>query len=366
MKDEIIITTISDLHWGAPRIDNDKLYNELDKIFFKTLKKRKPDMIVIVGDLMDRKVSMNSDETSYANRFIHRLVVEFPDTYILLIHGTLSHDYMQLDAYKHYTGQKFRIYKTVTPDYIESLKLLIIPEEYYSDKSVYDKFLKLPKGDKKYDFVFIHGTFSHAGFSYSEHSKRNKIVFDYKDFSDNVYGRVNCGHIHTSSEYKNIDYNGSFSRWSHGEEDPKGFYIYTYNTKSRKLLNKEFIENTLAPTYKTIFYEHLPTDPKELYKLIKDYSDNVESLRINLSSQFKIPEKEMIQIVDIAKQFDNVVLLKSKLAINIDDSNEEYIEELQEKLTKYHDKTFEEMTIMFAKEELDKDITKDHIVDALS
>ena len=56
------------------------------------------------------------------------------------------------------------------------------------------------------------------------------------------------GHIHRPSHRANIYYCGSFDRMVHGEEEPKGFYTFTYQNK----WISKFHENTDAYKFITI------------------------------------------------------------------------------------------------------------------
>jgi hypothetical protein len=361
---EVRIASIADIHFGANNLYSDILYTELEDEFIAKMKIFKPTMIVINGDLYDKRTTTNSPEVMYCNKFIYELKTSFPTTYIIIIHGTLSHDYMQLDSLSQYCDEYFKLYKTVTIDYITGMKILFIPEEYYSDKKEYDKYLNVDKNNK-YDFVFIHGLFSHVGtYALTEGAKRNKICFNYKDFENNVYGKVNCGHIHIHSEYKNIDYDGSFSRWKHGEEEPKGFMEYVYDTTKHKISKSTFIVNEKAPIWKTMYYEQLPNDNKKLIELFDNESKKCISFRILMQKIVKETDTKFNEVISLIKQYKNIILDKVKQKIIIANPIDEEQKKLHdEKVEQYSNKTFDEVTIEYAKNEFNEIITKEDIAE---
>jgi len=109
--DIIRIASGADFHFGK-KSNPDRLYNELQNEFITTLKEFKPDIIELAGDLTDKKLTLNADATIYCNRFMDDIYgFTRNGTTVLLIHGTLSHDNMQINSYGHYASDKFRIYK---------------------------------------------------------------------------------------------------------------------------------------------------------------------------------------------------------------------------------------------------------------
>jgi hypothetical protein len=247
------------------------------------------------------------------------------------------------------------------------MKLLIIPEEYYPSKKVYDKYLKVAE---PYDWVFFHGLFSHVG-SYAKASNPNKICFTYDDFKDIVYARVVGGHIHKQITYKNIDYINSFDRDRHGEEEDKGYFIYTYDVKKKKLINKIYIINEEAHKYITLMYKDiyiLSTD--ELVNIISSKAKGVKSLRIKINKDDPITEEKLHTLLTISFDLSNVIIDKKDQtdSFNINSISVEKQKELEERkkeIEKYKDLTFEEITIRYAKERYNAIISGKDIARAL-
>lgn len=302
------IVTITDLHFG--QTDEARLYSEIESEVYPFLEETRPDIVVIGGDLFDKRVSMNHPAAIYANRFIDRLQ-DLCDT-VWLIHGTLSHDALQVDSYSHLLSDKFRIFKVATVEYIKGMKILILPEEYPSDKeSYYKPFFEV---SEKYDWCFGHGMFKHVGASGHESEKKNSVNWTAAEFDQIIHARVMFGHIHQKTVYKKVIYGGSLTRMSHGDEDPKGFYYHEYDPETKKILKERFVENTKAPIYKTVQISSLPTDSGEAIKTLKILYEECDFLRISIDED---PPKEILHLVigfvrvTPRTKLDNVKLRKS-------------------------------------------------------
>jgi hypothetical protein len=243
------------------------------------------------------------------------------------------------------------------------MKILIIPEEYYPSKDIYNEYLKV---ESPYDWVFFHGLFSHAG-SYARANNPNKVCFTWEDFKDNVYGRVAGGHIHKSITYKNIDYTGSFDRDCHGEEEDKGYFLYTYNIKKKKVLTSEFIVNEDAHKYITIKYSDIANTPSDdLIASLFEKSKGVKSLRIKIGKDDPITEDRLHALLTISLNIPNLVIDKKD---QIDDAAKEAVseerrqelEERRKEIDNYKNLSFDEVTIKFAKEKFGALISEEDI-----
>ena len=364
----IRIAEIADIHFGVSTSLTNKLYTNLENNFINKLKELNPNIIAICGDLFDSKLSLNSAESTCASLFIHRLKREFKDTLIILIKGTTSHDLNQLDSFKGLVDDNFRIYDTVSEDYYnDSFRMLIIPEEYYPDKSVYEKYFKT---SEKYDWCLFHGLFNFAGsYALQSGNKFNKISFSPDDFKDCVFGKIVGGHIHDPLEKENVQYCGSFERWKHGEEKIKGLRFHVFDTDSKKVLEYIFIENKDAQTFVTIpFSEVDATDLVKLTKFLKEKSEGLTSLRIKICKTDDISEEETKNLVSACLKFDNVVLTKdSKITPRKnDEDNLKKSEERKKRIKEYDGLTFNQITIKYAEKMLCKKISEENIYEVLS
>jgi DNA repair exonuclease SbcCD nuclease subunit len=367
MKNIISIAAIADIHFGANFTQTIWLSQALKKYFINTLLESPPDILVLGGDLFDKKLSVNSQEAVFCNEFILSLNNLFPNTYKLLIKGTRFHDLDQLNIFKPLVGEYFRIYEKVSIEYILGMKLLIIPEEYYASKSVYDPYLKT---QEPYDFVFFHGLFSHVG-NYAKASNINKICFSWEDFKDNVYGKVVGGHIHKRISYKNIEYINSFDRWGHGEEEDKGYLYIIYNKRDKQIKFLDFIINEDSHKYITVFYKdiyQLSTD--NLVKKLTEMSQGVKSLRIKIEKDDPLTDDKLHTLLTISFDIPNLIIDK-KAQMNIEENEisiekKKELERRKDEIAKYDKLTFEEITIKFAKEKLNAKISENDIKEILS
>ena len=288
----MIFTTavISDIHFGA--ISPDQLYIELKEQFLKFIDTHYIDMVVIAGDFYNSILSLNSYSAIKSFSFINELVFICENKgvkYIRIIEGTLSHDNFQILNFRmHESNDKvdFKIITKVESEVLcNGIKILYIPEEYMEDmKEFYKDFINVPK--KYYDFIFGHGMFKETSFV-KDDGERNiskAPIWDSKLLTSITKGPIFFGHIHISQRIrKHIYYTGSFSRWVYGEEEPKGFYIFSYDTITRKYL-VDFIENKLARYFDTLTVEldqFLKEKPiEELIRYAKNIKRN--NLRLNL------------------------------------------------------------------------------------
>lgn len=287
------IVVLADLHIGA--VPANILRDELE-IFFNYLTEVEPEMIVIAGDMLDKKISFNSEDSKLALQFVERLTSY--ESIIRIIRGTRNHDLNQLNNFIHLEERldlDFRIINRVTEEQIGLHKFLYVPEEYIENQHDYYKQYLLTE----YSMVFGHGTFAHVGFvSHSQATEKNMKeapVFTTDFFKAN---KICFGHIHNPSVYKNIYYTGSYSRWHFGEEEAKGFRMFDLET------NKDyFIENTKARTFVTVDVNKIMHDTKhtieEKINLINNYKNkkDIDNLRIkfNNTSDTDVLQIEMLK-----------------------------------------------------------------------
>lgn len=284
------VAVIADIHFGAIRPD--QLYTELKESFLDFIKDKYLDMIVIAGDFFNSIISLNSQSALKAFKFMRELVEICEKNeikYVRIIEGTLSHDNLQILNFQNYESNKkvdFKVITTVREESLSNgLNILYLPEEYMEDPISYYKDY-ICKPSKYYDFIFGHGMFKETSFvkDDSESMISKAPIWDSKFLSSICRGPIFFGHIHTSQIIrKHIYYTGSFSRWVYGQEEDKGFYIFTYHMETGKYLT-EFIVNKLARKFDTtkVFLEKaLETQTvDELIKRLKLFK--VDNLRIQV------------------------------------------------------------------------------------
>jgi hypothetical protein len=367
---KIKIAEIADIHFGVSSAHTIRTFENLEKNFIGWLKKNNPDVniIAICGDLFHLKLSLNSTEAKMAIGFIDRLVSEFPNARIIIIKGTRSHDLDQLEILSSRCNENFKIYNTVCDDYYgKDFHYLVIPEEYYPDKSVYDKYLKTTE---RYDWGFFHGLFTFAGsYALQNNIKIHKISFNSKEFDNIIMGKFVGGHIHMPMEENKVQYCGSFQRWRHGEEEDKGFRYHEYDTETKKIIKDEFIVNTDAFTYKTLSFNKFDTDNLEnLIKQLHDESSKCTALRIKIFKSDTITDNQASNLVAACTQFNNVSIYKEAKTIDKSKSEEDkkLSEERKQRIKEYDGLSFNEITIKYANEVLHRSITDEQIAEILS
>ncbi len=280
MSNLIKIAQLADIHLGV--LNSEYQLQNLDDVFITYCVDNKPDLIVIPGDIMEERVNLSSNSARAFHKFIDRLIDL--DATVLIIEGTKSHDDNQIDTFSHKVSDTFKIYSKVTTDTVLGLRLLLIPEEYMVDPKVYYKeYLEVKH---KYDFVYGHGMFDHIGFVDKKKPRFRKLtspMWNYdKDFKNIVHGLVVFGHDHHYNVLDKFRYIGSFGRYRHGEEYPKGFIEVVYDKDSKTVVSEKFIENTGAKLFTTIKESSLSDDNDLLVGELQAKLDAVYRLRIDI------------------------------------------------------------------------------------
>ena len=287
IKDLFVTAFIADIHFGA--VKSDVLYTELTERFLKVIDGKKIDMIVFGGDLFHNIITMNYS-TSHIVLLFMRNVFDVCEKngikYVRIIQGTMSHDNNQLHNFHIFekeTSVDFKIILSVQEETLpEGIRILYIPEEYMKDPNEYYREY-LDGKSKKYDFIFGHGMVDEVAFvaknQESENTMSKAPIFKSKQLINACRGPIYFGHIHTRTTVRNhLHYPGSFTRWRHGEEAEKGFFLSVYSTTEHKYFH-EFVVNDLAPTYITV--EIIPgqeyvEDPDKIVQRIREVSaDNI-------------------------------------------------------------------------------------------
>jgi DNA repair exonuclease SbcCD nuclease subunit len=264
---------IADIHFGA--VSPARLLQELREGFMADLESKAAnvDLVVICGDLFHKKISMNDPSGKAVIDFMNELMyVCHPNgVSVRLLYGTLTHDHSQPENFRwmeNVEGYDFRIIRHVQPEEVfPGYEVLWIPEEYFEDPhAVYAEHF-----DRQYDGVFLHGSIDFLDFSghLNNHSQGGRFapVFKFRELRDISRGAVLCGHIHVRQAYEDkCYYPGSYTRWVHGEEEPKCWIDHSYNVESGES-TVEFYENELAPKFVTFNLDELVGPGAELEEI---------------------------------------------------------------------------------------------------
>lgn len=313
----IKVAAISDIHIGAQHAN--VLKEQLENYFLNVLENEKPDLVVICGDLIDHKLSFNSTDSKLAIDLIEELSKKYP---VRLLKGTRTHDLDQLNNFiylENKEGVNFKLYNKMISEEIAGYKFLFMPEEYMED--YFEHYSDLLSDT--YDIGFFHGTWNFAGYTNqlqeSERPIKHAPLFKVKELT-NVARMFVGGHIHTSQQYENVLYTGSFSRWCMGEEEDKGFYILEIDDNE---INKTFYVNNLARKYVTldvnqlIANEEMTLDQKinyieeakknkDIYKLrIKFDSDGNDVDTTFIKDYFSKDSNVKVSVTNTTKEMEN-------------------------------------------------------------
>ena len=254
---------ISDIHIG--RIDDNRLLDELEKIFFKRiLNMSQLDIIVIDGDYYDHKLFLNSRSSTVAMYIMNKIVdiASMKNSKIRVVYGTESHEVNQYNIFNIFETDElidFKIIRVATEEEIfPGINVLYLPEELIKNKKeYYDIFFN---NEKKYDFIFGHGIIREVmtnAVVHMESSTSNRpkpAIFSTAELNHMRKGLTFFGHYHINTNINdNIFYVGSFTRWQFGEEEDKGYYEFYYDGKSN--YSSDFVVNDLARRYKELLYD---------------------------------------------------------------------------------------------------------------
>ena len=374
---------LADQHFGV--IGADKLYEEHEKIIIAyLLEMKKLDVIFIAGDFFDHILYLNETHANRACMFMDELVwiAKSNNAKIRIIYGTESHECNQYNIFFNRFIDKdvdFRVINTVEEEELfPDFWVLYLPEEYiYNKQEYYEKYFT---GEEKYGYIIGHGVIQELMSDVTYHIKKStkntsraKVpVFTSTELLENCYGEVYFGHYHINSSIKNrIFYVGSFTRWCHGEEEPKGFY--EISTDGERFKHK-FIENTYAEKFTTLNYgyNHEIFKDKDImeqeWKKIEKLSNNdiLGHTRLIINVPENYPEAESMLNV-MGERFKNQKNIKIKVVNGFVDKNQkinkEYLEESMKKYGFIFDKSMpiHEQASQFILTKFDQNISSDRV-----
>lgn len=357
---------ISDIHFGAMKAS--LLYKELEKEFLLRIKAAEDlDVVFIAGDLFDKKLSFNEEHARYAIKFINNLITlsRKKGFKIRLIKGTRNHDLNQLNNFQTLEGKNktdFRIINTVQEEEMfgEDFKVLYLPEEYMEDVEEYYEDT-LYNEETHYDLIVGHGCMEFQSFEAMNHLSERKIA-NAPTFKNQLMidkGNLTIfGHIHNRCNYKEkLYYCGSFSRWIFGEEKPKGYIQFSYDTDTKDY-TVEYINNRLAREFKTIDINEIINDNtikvQDKIKLIKEIKENSGSDMTKFKYTVTDNNEENQIIKNYFSETSDIVIASKKETLRQDESEKELLEEysfifnkefsLSETISKYLEKKGQTMS----------------------
>lgn len=281
---------IGDLHFGHPRINAESLYKKLRACLYPELKDTH--LLMLTGDTYDQLLTVNSKAYHFACMFISDLLNISSQTgmQVRILHGTFTHDRDQLSVFNtlHIPLPRAR-FKVINSIYVEEItelramdeelpiKLHVgyipdnLPYKYSTDAVEQLKNMMTVAGYDRLDILVGHGTFEHVTVNTAH---KPACLFTIQQFERIVQGPIIMGHIHTPGNTRNVYYCGSFERIAHGEEEDKGFYVFTEDTRQPNSWRARFVKNTFTVPFYTI----TPEVTTDIPKITQAFITNVEEL----------------------------------------------------------------------------------------
>ena len=278
MKYNIIAT--ADYHWGA--MDADRQLRE-SQFILDYITSNKVDLFVICGDYFDHRLLVNSKSAINAIAFMKALIniAEDKKFKIVVMQGTESHDFDQLEAFRSFENEYFRIFKETTVDEtLPGLYCLYAPDENTISNEYYVKYINM-FNEHDLDIMFFHGTFDVNAIGRTLADQVPNVLFDYSFFNQKTKLMVG-GHWHNGDSYGNMYYTRSPYRWRFEEDLPKGFIHINYDTNTKK-----YKLNTDTEKYYTFYVDtSLYTNINQYSVLLSDVKrmmQDTEHIRIKIS-----------------------------------------------------------------------------------
>lgn len=276
------------LHTGDIHFDDNGLLVDVCKsadYLVEKARTERPDMIVVSGDLLNTRLSHDSEALKHAVDFVINLGNIAP---VFLLIGTYSHDGASIEIFKNlntahevYVSESIEIvgikngrFRVIT-EYVKGLDTVIyaLPpvskanilanlsdDIQNADAKVQDllrdvfqmwgKISDQARQDGVMTIVSAHGTLTGSVTSTGQKMVGRDIEFGYGDLQM-AKADVGClSHIHKSQQYGNVFYSGSIARLNVGETEDKGFWVHemtesglksTFNViPCRDIIRKDF------------------------------------------------------------------------------------------------------------------------------
>lgn len=306
----------ADKHWGAMRMEEQYRSSYILKRF---LAEYPIDLYVFLGDFFDTKLLLNSRSSVFAIRdFVDKIeICRSRGIPCRAIKGTRYHDYDQWDVFSSYMADpncNFKYFRTCTvEETLPGLRIWYGPEENLSFTNYVDQYYDILT-EKPINMAALHGSFDRIMPSVAVQALENNadsttLVYRYDDLEPLVRGPMVAGHWHDGEAYQHLSYVGSFDRWTFGEDEPKGFAIYEYDTETMQYRSIK-VPNFLAAQY--ITYEvrtSIFTKPKEYTKLaevvdLRLHQDTTTHIRVLCRIDEIKPDTDQ-QIENLKLQFAN-------------------------------------------------------------
>ena len=363
---------IGDIHFGID--ESERLYEELNKLVIQDIRDNDYNYIILNGDTFDKKITLNEHAAVLAITFMSTMmeISAQKKTKVRILQGTKTHDLNQIQIFAHYSRDpKYNfdiITKVKEEELFDGFNVLYIPEESLENQFEYYKSYKTPE---RYDMIFGHGTWSFKAFSNQiEVSNDNKVSSSPVLIEDEWIptlkknGKIIFGHIHEKNIHSSqrIIYPGSFTTWTHGYGNLKGYVRVIHTEEETRVI---FANNTLTPTYETVHINASDMTVDELLEIIeskKTIADRISFKISNIEKEFSkviLRNYEKEKRLSFSFEISNTLLESQKMSEEMDEFVKKYSYILQNKIS------VEEMVQRFMKEDMNIDIQLDFIKECL-
>lgn len=253
---DLLIAVISDVHLGHSRVKSGKIVGVLEKTFHEERMKAL-DVIIISGDLFDKRLAYDSDDAFVITRWMERFLklAAKHNVAIRILEGTPSHDNRQSRWMIQYNemieaNADIKYYENIVIDELipGGPTVLYIQDEVNHDanktwKMVQD--LMREQGIDKVDFAVMHGMFTYQEpvRSISSHLEER--------YESIVVHLIIIGHNHHHTTSGKIRVPSSTERLRFNEEDDKGHLQFCYSP-TEGVYDEFFVVNEEATIFTTI------------------------------------------------------------------------------------------------------------------
>ena len=288
----ITIEAFSDVHMGHSTTNAKKIYEEI-RTCFPLDKNTHSDILVLAGDWWDKLLPINhpdSYETVSAIFYLLNYVKKTNKT-LLIVDGTPLHDSGQIQMFKTINEHAKINADVILVDDIDivyiakyDIHVLFVPDRpRVSPMATIARVHELLKEKQieSVDMAVMHGCFQYQLPQIADDHKHKE-----SDYLDIVKGPIIIGHIHKHSVFERIIAPGSFSRLTHGEEEPKGYVRIEMKTPTE--YTATFIENKDATVFITVDVTNLEM-AESLAIIDKKIRNLPEGSRVRIQCQAKHP-----------------------------------------------------------------------------
>ena len=271
---------IADIHTLHPRTPTSHILGNMSTMFYKDIDLSKVNLVIFGGDVFHQLANNTKDPDflkimEWFNEFFSRCVLYNTSVYIL--EGTSSHDWGQakhLDIWKP-AGATIRYIDKVevVRDHNLGLDILFVPDNMatISTDEIWNMVVKAMSeaGVEMVDITALHGAFD-----YQLPPLARKHCHNQKNYESITRYVIYAGHVHIASSNGLVKVCGSFDRTAHGEEHPKGAFLFSIDKANKKFSN-EFYHNKNALPYIT-FNLTKETTSEELHLMVEKVIPNIK------------------------------------------------------------------------------------------